>query len=348
MRTPATTLPTLVAAIVLGACAPATPAAVTPEAAPFGGPSPWPAIRAERIRTLLPAAMRTANVDAWVILARENANDPLALHVGAENAGAPAAFLFLRQGDAVRSVAISGFGEAIALRELGTHDSVAVYEREPGTLERAVAERLRAADPARIAINSGGSGIADGLSHTQRVALESALGAELASRLVPSQPLVRGVARREAARRGGDHAPRGAPHGRAGARGVRRRRARRHHRRRHRPLPQAPHARARRRGRLEPGAEPQRQLRARPRPLARHRARHPAGRHRPDRLRHQGARRLGHRHPALRLRAPPRRDPPRRPTSRAAGRPPSAPAAPPSRPCVPAPPAPRSIPPSAS
>ena len=33
MNTPATTLPTLVAAIVLGACAPATPAAVTPAAA---------------------------------------------------------------------------------------------------------------------------------------------------------------------------------------------------------------------------------------------------------------------------------------------------------------------------
>ena len=190
MRIRATTLPTLVAAFALGACAPATPAGVSPKAAPFGGPSPWPSIRAERIRTLLPAAMRTANVDAWVILARENANDPLALHVGAENAGAPAAFLFLRQGDAVRSVAISGFGEAIALRELGTHDSVVVYEREAGALERAVAERLRAADPARIAINSGGSGIADGLSYTQRTALERALGPDLAASLVPSAPLV--------------------------------------------------------------------------------------------------------------------------------------------------------------
>ncbi|HEX5632125.1 MAG TPA: M24 family metallopeptidase, partial [Gemmatimonadales bacterium] len=153
-------------------------------------PSPWPAIRAERIRTLLPAAMRTANVDAWVILARENANDPLALHVGAENAGAPAAFLFFRAGDGVRSVAISGFGEAIALREVGTHDSVVVYERGPGALEAAVAERLRVADPARIAVNSGGSGIADGLSWTQRTALERALGPGLAARLVPSAELV--------------------------------------------------------------------------------------------------------------------------------------------------------------
>jgi Xaa-Pro aminopeptidase len=175
--------------LLQGCAAGGAPPAPAP-AAPFGGPSPWPAIRAERIRTLLPGAMRTANVDAWVILARENANDPLALHVGAENAGAPAAFLFFRTGDAVRSVAISGFGEAIALRELGTHDSVVVYEREAGALERAVAERLRAANPARIAINSGGGGIADGLSYTQRTALERALGPELTARLVPSQPLV--------------------------------------------------------------------------------------------------------------------------------------------------------------
>jgi len=179
------------AGLLLEGCAAAsgTPASPRPDS-PFGGPNPWPAIRTERIRTLLPGAMRTANVDAWVILARENANDPLALHVGAENAGAPAAFLFFRTGDAVRSVAISGFGEAIALRELGTHDSVVVYEREAGVLERAVAERLRAADPAHIAINSGGGGIADGLSYTQRTALERALGPDLAARLVPSAPLV--------------------------------------------------------------------------------------------------------------------------------------------------------------
>src|SRR5690606_38456823 len=82
----------------------------------FSGPSPWPAIRQERIRTLLPAAMAGANVDAWVILVRETANDPLALHVGGENAGAPSGIIFLREGDRVRSVMLSGFGEAIALR----------------------------------------------------------------------------------------------------------------------------------------------------------------------------------------------------------------------------------------
>jgi Xaa-Pro aminopeptidase len=158
----------------------------------FTGPSPWPAIRRERIQRLLPEAMREAHVDAWVTLLRENANDPLALHVGGENAGAPAAVLFLRTGAQLRSVMISGFGEAIALRELGLHDSVVVYDRNsPEALMQAVAARLTAAGARRIAINSGGSeNVTDGMSYSQRVALERALGPDWSTRLVPSEELV--------------------------------------------------------------------------------------------------------------------------------------------------------------
>lgn len=168
----------------------ATAPLVAQDALDFRGPSPWPVIRRERIDRLLPQAMREADVDAWVTFLRENANDPLALHVGGENAGAPAAVLFLRDGDRVRSVMLSGFGEAIALRELGVHDSVVVYDRGGDGLYRAVAERLKASGVRRIAVNSGGSNVSDGLSYTQRVALERALGDEWSRRLVPSQPMV--------------------------------------------------------------------------------------------------------------------------------------------------------------
>lgn len=154
----------------------------------FSGPSPWPVIRQERIRTLLPAAMAGAAVDAWVIIVRENANDPLALHVGGENAGAPSGIIFLREGDRVRSVMLSGFGEAIALRELGVHDSVVVYDVESGGLLGGIAARVTGAE--RIAINSGNLAIADGLTHTQRTSLERALGPELTARLVSSTDLV--------------------------------------------------------------------------------------------------------------------------------------------------------------
>jgi Xaa-Pro dipeptidase len=170
--------------------APLALTAQTPARLDFTGPSPWPTIRQERIERLLPAAMKAAEVDAWVILVRENANDPLALHVGGENAGAPSGILFLREGDAVRSVILSGFGEAIALREIGVHDSVVVYNAESGGLLGGLAARLRAANAQKIAINSGNMAIADGLTHTQRVAMENAFGPELSAKLVSSTTLI--------------------------------------------------------------------------------------------------------------------------------------------------------------
>jgi Xaa-Pro aminopeptidase len=160
-----------------------------PTRSPFAGPSPWPEIRRDRIRTLLPRAMQRAGVDAWLVVCRENDNDPLAAHVGGENAGAPAAFLFFRTPNGVRSVALSPAGEATALKDMRLHDEVVVLERGGSFWDR-VAERLRAAKPKKIAINSSAMTVADGLSHTQRVALEKALGPELSPRLVPSEDLV--------------------------------------------------------------------------------------------------------------------------------------------------------------
>ena len=56
--------------------------------------NPWPEIRKQRLNQLLPNALKAAEVDAWLIVCRENNNDPLADHIGCENAGAPAAYLF--------------------------------------------------------------------------------------------------------------------------------------------------------------------------------------------------------------------------------------------------------------
>jgi len=61
---------------------------------PFQGDNPWPEIRKERINVVLPQAMKAAGVDVWVVVCRENNNDPIAHHVGGENAGGTAVFLF--------------------------------------------------------------------------------------------------------------------------------------------------------------------------------------------------------------------------------------------------------------
>lgn len=151
--------------------------------------NPWPAIRKERLHALLPAAMDRASVDAWLVLCRENANDPLAMHVGGENAGGLVAFLFLRKGGAFEALAFSPPGEAVSLRDVGLHDRVEVLEKGQSAYDAAAAA-LKKADPKRIAVNSGATVLADGLSWTQRRELETALGPELTGRLVPSEDLV--------------------------------------------------------------------------------------------------------------------------------------------------------------
>ena len=160
------------------------------DALPFDpADNPWPEIRLERIAKLLPAAMQRAEVDAWVIICRENDNDPLAAHVGCENAGGTAAFLFFLEGNNVRSLAFSPEGEAKSLRDVGIHDEVVQFERG-GSVFNLVAEELSRVNPRVIAINSSERNIADGLSYTQRIKLENALGFVLMQRLVSSQNLV--------------------------------------------------------------------------------------------------------------------------------------------------------------
>ena len=132
--------------------------------------------------------MSAAGVDAWVIFVRENDNDPLAIHVGGENAGGTAAIIFFREGEAARSVALSPEGEATALRDVAVHDEVIAIDRAADVFARA-AETLRNANPRTIAINSSSRAAADGLSATQRAAFERALG-PLASKLVSSEEIV--------------------------------------------------------------------------------------------------------------------------------------------------------------
>lgn len=178
-------------ALVGAACSADAPQQAMADALPFPDDAAlWPSIRAERIRTLLGPAMARAGVDAWVVLGRENANDPIAAHVGAENAGGLAAFLFFAGPDgSLRSLAISPVTESTALAEVTPLDSVLAIPRDRNVYQ-VVAEELTARGAQRIAVNSSSRNIADGLSWTQRNALEQALGPRLASRLVSSEDLV--------------------------------------------------------------------------------------------------------------------------------------------------------------
>ena len=125
--------------------------------------NPWFSIKKERIQKLLPDAMKIAGVDLWMVICRENNNDPLATHVGGENSGGTAAFLFFLKDNKVESIAISPRGEAKALQEIGLLDKYVIIDRRQG-IWKVIAEQIEKADPNRIAINSSNYSIADGLS----------------------------------------------------------------------------------------------------------------------------------------------------------------------------------------
>ncbi len=151
--------------------------------------NPWPEIRKERINKLLPEAMKAAGVDCWLTICRENNNDPIALHVGGENAGGTAVFMFYLDEEGFHSRVFSPDGEATSLDELDIHDTVVKVDRGVSTLDEAAAF-IQGKGFNRIAVNSSvENSLADGLSHSQRIALEEALGEE-SDKLVPSTDLV--------------------------------------------------------------------------------------------------------------------------------------------------------------
>ncbi len=152
--------------------------------------NPWPEIRKQRIAKLLPNALKAAEVDVWLTICRENNNDPLADHVGCENAGAPAAYLFYNHGGKFHSLAFSPSSESTALADLKIHDSVISVPRGESAVKKA-AEFIRELDFKAIAINSSANNAqADGLSFTQRKKLEEYLGAKYQQRLVSSETVV--------------------------------------------------------------------------------------------------------------------------------------------------------------
>ncbi|MBF7074559.1 aminopeptidase P family protein [Glaciecola sp. MH2013] len=160
----------------------------------FKGKSPWPEIRKERIQTLLPQALKAADVDAWLVICRENNNDPLAEHIGCENAGQTAVFLFHTQPEDkaadFHSMAFSPSGESTALRDSNVVNEVVSVARNSSALSLAV-NYIKQQNFKRIAINiSATNAQADGLSYTQYQALTKELGDEFSQRLRSADEVV--------------------------------------------------------------------------------------------------------------------------------------------------------------
>ena len=155
----------------------------------YWGKNPWPEIRKKRINKLLPNALQEAKVDCWLVLCRENNNDPLADHIGGENAGGNAVFLFYNDDRGFHSKVFSPIGESTALDELNIHDEVVSVPRGISTIDLAI-NFIKNKNFETIAINSSiSNSIADGLSYTQRKEIENLLGKD-SKKLISSSELV--------------------------------------------------------------------------------------------------------------------------------------------------------------
>ncbi len=155
----------------------------------YWGENPWTEIRKKRINQLLPKALEAAKVNAWLVICRENNNDPIADHIGGENAGGTAAFLFYNDAEGFHSTVFSPSGEATALDDLDIHDTVISVERGKSSVSMAV-DFIKEKKFEKIAINSSTSNsTADGLTYTQRINLENLLG-DQKNNLVSSTDLI--------------------------------------------------------------------------------------------------------------------------------------------------------------
>ena len=160
----------------------------TPASVPTWDNSPWPDIRNERINKLLPQALKDAQVDAWMIICRENNNDPLADHIGGQNAGGEAAFLFYNDDKGFHSVVFSPIGEAKSLDELDIHDEVIPVKRGNSSIQMAT-DYLTETGIKVLALNtSETNNVADGLSHTQYQRIVNSLDKKI--KIVPSTEVV--------------------------------------------------------------------------------------------------------------------------------------------------------------
>jgi Xaa-Pro aminopeptidase len=155
----------------------------------YWGENPWSEIRKKRIDSLLPQAMKAAKVDAWFVVCRENNNDPLADHIGGENAGGTAAFLLFNDEEGFHSYVFSPIGESTALDDLAIHDKVIPVKRGKSAIAQAV-EFVNTKNFNSIALNtSETNNLADGLSHSQFKEISNLMG-ENTEKLVSSTELV--------------------------------------------------------------------------------------------------------------------------------------------------------------
>lgn len=178
----------IIAALPLAASQPARAAA--PAIADYRDrPAIENALISERLETLLPGLMREADLDMWLVIAREYNDDPVFLSLVPKprfTARRTTILLFHDRGD----------GAGVERLTISRYPLGSLYDAawEGGDLEaqwQRLAELVAARNPKRIGINVSDTWpVADGLSHGLYKKLTAALGSQFSERLVSAEQLV--------------------------------------------------------------------------------------------------------------------------------------------------------------
>jgi len=154
--------------------------------------------RKERMDRHLLSAMRRAGVDAWIVVTREGARDPISFDVAAENVVGRAVSLFVDKGDHLEKVAIVASFDTEPFEKSGLYLRVTPYGKEgagPGLMTE-----LDNMTPKKIAVDqSRDEPLADGLTAGNLQWLRETIGPEYSKRLVSAEVLLNSFRSRKTA-----------------------------------------------------------------------------------------------------------------------------------------------------
>ena len=146
-----------------------------------------------KLNEVLPNAMRAHGIDMWIVIDRENNEDPLHDEIGGRYSGVRGAYIFFDRGaDGVEKIFVGSHVEPSTAIPPHVYDTLSYYGYSREGLTPIIRDIVHERQPQTIGINQSSTlPEADGLTAGLRDFLEDALGPEYAERFVSAELLVR-------------------------------------------------------------------------------------------------------------------------------------------------------------
>ena len=153
-------------------------------------------IRKEKIKHVLPLAMRNNKVDMWIHVTRAGDPDPLEYEFGSTSGY----LIFTDLGDRIEKAVFAGyFGGEGGIEDIDVTASTELrraitgydYGKQNFSVYKEITNYVSSYNPKTIAVNySDWISVADGISHTQFEKLKKILGPKYAKRIVSAEDVI--------------------------------------------------------------------------------------------------------------------------------------------------------------